>query len=73
MRPAVDFSALEEVLVVLTPTPAREAAQERPRVKAAGVILATAVALALQTTLARFLVAARSPSIWCWSSWSTSR
>jgi rod shape-determining protein MreC len=25
VRPAVDFSALEEVLVVLTPTPAREA------------------------------------------------
>jgi rod shape-determining protein MreC len=27
IKPAVDFSALEEVLVVLTPTPAREAAQ----------------------------------------------
>ena len=28
VRPAVDFNALEEVLVVLTPTPAREAAAE---------------------------------------------
>jgi rod shape-determining protein MreC len=28
IRPAVDFSSLEEVLVVLTPTPAREAADE---------------------------------------------
>jgi len=28
VMPAVDFSALEEVLVVLTPTPAREAAEE---------------------------------------------
>ena len=27
LKPAVDFSALEEVLVVLTPTPAREAAE----------------------------------------------
>ena len=41
VRPAVDFSALEEVLVVLTPTPARERRGE-PRVKAAGVILAIA-------------------------------
>ena len=30
VRPAVDFSALEEVLVVLTPTPAREAAEGAP-------------------------------------------
>ena len=29
VRPAVDFSSLEEVLVVLTPSPAREAAQEQ--------------------------------------------
>ena len=29
MMPAVDFSALEEVLVVLTPTPAREAEESR--------------------------------------------
>jgi rod shape-determining protein MreC len=28
VRPAVDFSSLEEVLVVLTPTPARKAAEE---------------------------------------------
>lgn len=28
IAPAVDFSSLEEVLVILTPTPAREAAQE---------------------------------------------
>jgi rod shape-determining protein MreC len=28
VRPAVDFTALEEVLVVLTPTPAREAAEK---------------------------------------------
>jgi rod shape-determining protein MreC len=28
VRPAVDFSSLEEVLVVLTPTPARETAAE---------------------------------------------
>jgi rod shape-determining protein MreC len=31
VRPAVDFSSLEEVLVVLTPTPAKEAAQESTR------------------------------------------
>jgi len=30
VKPAVDFSALEEVLVVLTPTPAREAAEGAP-------------------------------------------
>ena len=30
IKPAVDFSALEEVLVVLTPTPLREAAQPPP-------------------------------------------
>ncbi len=30
VRPAVDFSNLEEVLVVLTPPPGRDAAQERP-------------------------------------------
>ena len=30
VRPAVDFSRLEEVLVVLTPPPAREAAQGSP-------------------------------------------
>jgi rod shape-determining protein MreC len=30
IKPAVDFSALEEVLVVLTPTPAREAAEGQP-------------------------------------------
>jgi rod shape-determining protein MreC len=30
IRPAVDFAALEEVLVVLTPTPAREAAAGSP-------------------------------------------
>ena len=57
VMPAVDFSSLEEVLVVLTPTPAREARGE-PRVKAAGVILAIALALALQTTLTRFSFAA---------------
>jgi len=28
VKPAVDFSSLEEVLVVLTPTPARKAAEE---------------------------------------------
>ncbi len=28
VRPAVDFSSLEEVLLVLTPTPAREMADE---------------------------------------------
>jgi rod shape-determining protein MreC len=28
VRPAVDFSSLEEVLVVVTPTPAHEAAKE---------------------------------------------
>jgi len=28
VRPAVDFSSLEDVLVVLTPTPAKEAARE---------------------------------------------
>ena len=56
VKPAVDFRALEEVLVVLTP-PAREPAAGSPqRVKAAGVILAVAAALALQTTLARFVV-----------------
>jgi len=27
IKPAVDFSSLEEVLVVLTPTPARDATQ----------------------------------------------
>ena len=27
VKPAVDFSGIEEVLVVLTPTPAREAAE----------------------------------------------
>ena len=31
VRPAVDFSALEEVLVVLTPTPAQESAEETSR------------------------------------------
>ena len=56
VKPAVDFSALEEVLVVLTPTPAQRRGAGEPRVKAAGVILAIALALALQTTLARFLV-----------------
>ena len=56
VKPAVDFSSLEEVLVVLTPTPAREAAEGVLRVKAAGVILAVAVALALQTTPRAFLV-----------------
>ena len=30
VKPAVDFSSLEEVLVVLTPTPAREAGQGAP-------------------------------------------
>jgi rod shape-determining protein MreC len=30
IKPAVDFSSLEEVLVVLTPTPAREAGQGAP-------------------------------------------
>ena len=58
VQPAVDFSQLEEVLVVLTPTPAqRGAAEGRAGVKAAGVIAGDrASALALQTTLARFLV-----------------
>ena len=42
VRPAVDFSSLEEVLVVLTPTPAREARRGGRRVKAAGVVLAVA-------------------------------
>jgi len=28
VKPAVDFSSIEEVLVVLTPTPAKEAARE---------------------------------------------
>ena len=41
---------------MLTPTPAQDAARESRAVRAAGVILATALALALQTTLARFLV-----------------
>lgn len=31
VKPAVDFASLEEVLVVLTPTPARDAAAEEPR------------------------------------------
>ena len=58
VRPAVDFSALEEVLVVLTPTPGarqpagRGHASESRRAS----ILAIALALALQTTLARFVV-----------------
>ena len=30
VMPAVDFSALEEVLVVLTPTPAQDAAEGEP-------------------------------------------
>ena len=36
VKPAVDFSSLEEVLVVLTPTPAREAAEGSRAVRAAG-------------------------------------
>ena len=47
--------SLEEVLVVLTPTPAREAADGERRVRAAGIVLAVAAALALQTTLARYI------------------
>jgi rod shape-determining protein MreC len=31
VRPAVDFSALEDVLIVVTPTPAREAADTAPK------------------------------------------
>jgi len=31
VRPAVDFSSLEDVLVVLTPTPAHEPAPAEPR------------------------------------------
>ena len=55
VRPAVDFSSIEEVLVVLTPTPGSRRGGEQP-VKAAGVVIATAVAVALQTTLAQFVV-----------------
>ena len=62
VRPAVDFSSLEEVLVVLTPprrTRGAEADAEPrrsrgARVRAVGVLIAIALALALQTTLARF-------------------
>ena len=53
MRPAVDFNRLEEVLVVTTP-PAR-CGRRRRRERRAGIALVIAIALALQTTLARFL------------------
>ena len=55
VKPAVDFTGLEEVLVVLTPTPARESGRGERRVRAAGIILAVAAALALQTTLERYI------------------
>ena len=60
VRPAVDFASLETVLVVLDAaagaTERRRTSDARAAVKAAGVLIAIALALALQTTLARFLV-----------------
>jgi hypothetical protein len=64
IRPAVEFSSLEAVLVVLTP-PSIEAGvgyrgwcrfRRRGPVRTAGVLIAIALALALQTTLAPFVV-----------------
>ena len=60
VEPAVDFSTLEEVLVVLTPTPAQDAGAGDRTVKTAGVVVATALALALQTTWRGFSSAAPS-------------
>ena len=78
VRPAVDFSRARRVLVVLTP-PAPAPSGRRRRASRASegcrrCSLALALALALQTTLARFVVGGtRRPSTWCWSSWSTWR
>ena len=58
VRPAVDFSALEAVLVVDSGADEARAGDsgDGERVKALGVLIAVALALALQTTLARLLV-----------------
>ena len=79
IRPAVDFSSLEAVLVVVTPPRGGRRGRcpvrcgSGTRVKAFGVLIAIALALALQTTLARFLVGgtggARSGARRRWSTW----
>ena len=65
MRPAVDFSRLEEVLVVRTP-PASRAVPEGAQVRSAAALAAIVVALALQTTLAGLRVPRHARrSTWC--------
>ena len=66
--PAVDFTSLEDVLVVLTPqapdaTPAPRPPRrpERAAMKTLVVVVALALALVLQTRLAPFLVLGTSP------------
>ena len=54
VRPAVDFNRLEEVLVVKSP-PAQATRRRGAIVRAVGIALMIIVALALQTSLARFL------------------
>ena len=54
VRPGVDFSSLEEVLVVMVPSTGARA--EDAEVKTAVVLIAIAVALVLQTTLSGLMV-----------------
>ena len=58
VKPAVELSALEAVLVVSSaPEPRPRARSERGcGVRVAGVLVAVALALAMQTTLDRFVV-----------------
>ena len=60
VRPSVEFNRLEEVLVVKTP-PAQAAQGGDALVRAVGIALVIIIALALQTSLARFLTPGGGP------------
>ena len=74
VRPVVDFSNVEEVLVVLSPpSPAVADGRGQAAMKTAIVFGTIAVALALQTTLARFTVGSPATVDSCSWRWSTPR
>ena len=68
VRPAVDFSRLEEVLVVLTPAAWPRGGRGEGRSRELAGAAALAAALVLQTTLTGMVRGARRWT-WCWSWW----
>ena len=63
VRPAVDFSRLEEVLVVRTPPASRRRWSRSRQVRSAAALAAILIAIAVQTTLAGYMFRGSSTAI----------